>query len=127
MVKRVALVTGAGSGTGPASALSLAAENYAIGALGHRGHELEDVVRKLETNGHHALLYDANISNEGQMHAAVEPAMPVIWPEGQLPITGGRPDRSEDVAEVITFMVWDKARHIAGSPIWVDGGEGSLR
>jgi NAD(P)-dependent dehydrogenase (short-subunit alcohol dehydrogenase family) len=258
MVQRVALVTGAGSGIGRASALSLAANGYAIGALGHSGDELQDVVRKIETNGHDAISLDADISDEVQMRAAVatlverygrldvvvanagingvwapiddlsleewnktiavnltgtfltiattvpllkasgggsiivvssingtrtfttpgataytatkagqvavvqqlalelarhririnavcpgeidtnieantslrheeETAIPVIWPEGQVPITGGRPGRSEDVADVITFLASDKARHITGSPIWVDGGQGLLR
>jgi NAD(P)-dependent dehydrogenase (short-subunit alcohol dehydrogenase family) len=71
MAKRVALVTGAGSGIGRASALSLAANGYAIGALGHSGYELEEVVRKIETNGHDAVLLNADISDEGQMREAV--------------------------------------------------------
>jgi NADP-dependent 3-hydroxy acid dehydrogenase YdfG len=62
MVQRVALVTGAGSGIGQASALSLAANGYAIGALGHSGDELQDVVRKIETNGRDAISLDARDS-----------------------------------------------------------------
>lgn len=258
MVTRVGLVTGAGSGIGRASALALAADGYAVGALGHSGAELVSVVRQIEAEGHEALLLGADISDEVQMRAAVttlverfgrldvvvanagingvwapiddltleewnktivvnltgtfltikttvphlkasgggsiivvssingtrtfttpgataytatkagqvamvqqlalelarhhirinavcpgeidtniesntslrleeETAIPVIWPEGQVPITGGRPGRSEDVADVIAFLASDKARHITGSPIWIDGGQGLLR
>lgn len=56
-----------------------------------------------------------------------ETVIPVVWPEGQVPITGGRPGRSEDVADVIAFLASDKSRHITGSPVWVDGGQGLLR
>ena len=39
--KKVALVTGAGSGIGRASAIALAKDSYVIGALGHTADELE--------------------------------------------------------------------------------------
>ncbi|MCA1404211.1 SDR family oxidoreductase [Ensifer sp. IC3342] len=64
--------------------------------------------------------------NTSQRHAE-ETAIPVEWPDGQIPITGGKPGRSEDVADVIRFLVSDGARHVTGSPIWIDGGQGLLR
>ncbi|WP_075293292.1 SDR family oxidoreductase [Pararhizobium arenae] len=258
MATNVALVTGAGSGIGRAAAVALAAEGYSIGALGRTASELEDVVRQIEASGRNAIPLEADISNEDQMHTAVddliarfgrldvvvanagingvwapiddltleewdqtisinltgtfltiratvpqlkasgggsiivvssingtrtfttpgataytatkagqvamvqqlalelarhririnavcpgeidtnidantalrgeeETAIPVIWPEGQVPITGGTPGHSEDVASVIAFLASDGARHITGSPLWVDGGQGLLR
>lgn len=53
--------------------------------------------------------------------------VPVIWPEGDIPITGGKAGRAEDVAEVVAFLASDAAAHITGSPIWIDGGQGLLR
>ncbi|MDL2401858.1 SDR family oxidoreductase [Rhizobium mayense] len=53
--------------------------------------------------------------------------IPVIWPEGDIPITGGKAGRSEDVAEVVTFLASDAARHVTGSPVWIDGGQSLLR
>jgi NAD(P)-dependent dehydrogenase (short-subunit alcohol dehydrogenase family) len=70
---------------------------------------------------------DTNIEANTQLRHESETAIPVVWPEGQVPITGGRPGRSSDVANVISFLASDKARHITGSPIWVDGGQGLLR
>ncbi|KQT01704.1 MULTISPECIES: SDR family oxidoreductase [unclassified Rhizobium] len=70
---------------------------------------------------------DTNIDANTALRGEEETAIPVIWPEGQVPITGGAPGRSEDVASVVAFLASDAARHITGSPLWVDGGQGLLR
>jgi NAD(P)-dependent dehydrogenase (short-subunit alcohol dehydrogenase family) len=53
--------------------------------------------------------------------------VPVAWPEGDIPITGGASGKSRDVAEAILFLVSDRSRHITGTPLWIDGGQGLLR
>jgi NAD(P)-dependent dehydrogenase (short-subunit alcohol dehydrogenase family) len=70
---------------------------------------------------------ETNIDENTDLRKEDQTAIPVIWPEGQVPLTGGRPGKSSDVADVIAFLAYDKARHITGSPIWVDGGQGLLR
>jgi NAD(P)-dependent dehydrogenase (short-subunit alcohol dehydrogenase family) len=56
-----------------------------------------------------------------------ETQIPVIWPEGEIPITGGEAGKSEDVADTILFLATERARHITGTPIWIDGGQSLLR
>lgn len=51
---------------------------------------------------------------------------PVEFPEGSIPLTDGKPGTSEEVAELALFLASDRARHITGTPIWIDGAESLL-
>ena len=51
----------------------------------------------------------------------------VEFPEGDIPLTGGEPGKSDDVADLILFLCSDAARHITGTPVWIDGGQSLLR
>lgn len=51
---------------------------------------------------------------------------PVEFPEGNIPLTDGEPGTSEQVAELALFLASDRASHITGTPIWIDGGESLL-
>lgn len=53
--------------------------------------------------------------------------VPVVFPEGDIPLTGGEPGQVDEVAEVIAFLASDRARHVSGSPVWIDGGQSLLR
>lgn len=255
-IAKVALVTGAGSGIGRATALALAGEGHAIGLLGRTREELEAVAKEVQSSGAEALVLVADISNENEMTDATaqlverfgrldvvvanagingvwapiedlkaeewdhtininlrgtyltinkavphmkatggsivivssingtrtftspgataysvtkagqlamtqqlalelarygirvnavcpgaieteindntqirdkhETAIPVEWPEGDIPISDGEAGRSEDVADAIVFLAGEKSRHITGTPIWIDGGQGLL-
>lgn len=48
--------------------------------------------------------------------------VPVEFPRGWHPLRG-EPGSSDDVAQLVHFLVSDAARHITGTEIWVDGGE----
>lgn len=53
--------------------------------------------------------------------------VPVLFPSGDIPVTGGVAGSGNDVAELIGFLASDASRHITGTPIWIDGGQGLLR
>jgi len=51
----------------------------------------------------------------------------VVWPEGGVPLTKGEPGKAADAPHAIHFLLSASARHITGSPIFIDGGQGLLR
>jgi NAD(P)-dependent dehydrogenase (short-subunit alcohol dehydrogenase family) len=50
---------------------------------------------------------------------------PVIFPEGTIPLTGGRPGTAEEVARLVLFLVSEDSDLITGTEVWIDGA-GSL-
>ena len=52
--------------------------------------------------------------------------VPVEFPEGTIPLTKGVAGTVEDIARTVAFLCSDAARHITGTPIWVDGGQSLL-
>ena len=51
---------------------------------------------------------------------------PAEFPEGNIPLTAGRPGEPQQVAELVTFLASDRSSHITGSVIFIDGGQSLL-
>jgi len=69
---------------------------------------------------------DTEISENTQRRNTEEAEVPAEYPEGNIPLTGKDPGTSEEVAELVLFLVSDRARHITGTPVWIDGGQSLL-
>lgn len=65
---------------------------------------------------------DENTKRENTERAA-EPAE---YPDGQIPLTDGKPGKAEDVADLVCFLASDRSRHITGTPVWIDGAQSLL-
>lgn len=52
--------------------------------------------------------------------------VPVEFPEGKIPLTGGEPGTSEQVAKLVLFLATDDSSHITGTEMWIDGAESLL-
>ena len=51
---------------------------------------------------------------------------PAEFSRGEIPLTGGEPGKAEQVADLVLFLASDRASHITGTPIWIDGAESLL-
>lgn len=47
----------------------------------------------------------------------------VEFPEGSIPLTRGKSGKPEQVAELVLFLCSERANHITGTEVWIDGGQ----
>ncbi len=71
---KVAVITGASSGIGEATAEALAAEGAAVVVAARREERLEDVVGRIEDNASTALAVACDVTDEEQAHALIRKA-----------------------------------------------------
>jgi NAD(P)-dependent dehydrogenase (short-subunit alcohol dehydrogenase family) len=65
-----ALVTGAGSGIGEATAILFAREGAKVGLVGRRKQNLEDVAARIKADGGEALVLQCDVSKEPEVEGA---------------------------------------------------------
>lgn len=53
--------------------------------------------------------------------------IPVEFPEGEIPLTGGTPGKAEQVGDLVLFLASDMSSHISGTEIWIDGAQSLLQ
>ena len=70
---------------------------------------------------------ETNIDENTQRRDLESVQEPVEFPEGEIPLTDGKPGTSEQVAQLVLFLASDASSHITGTEVWIDGGESLLR
>ncbi|HEY6540886.1 MAG TPA: SDR family NAD(P)-dependent oxidoreductase [Ktedonobacteraceae bacterium] len=65
---------------------------------------------------------ETEISENTQQRDLDKIKFPVQYPKGQIPLDGGKPATSEQVAQLVLFLTSDAASHITGTEVWIDGG-----
>ena len=53
--------------------------------------------------------------------------IPAEYPEGEMPLTGGKMGTPDQVAQLVLFLASDASDLITGTEIWIDGAESLLR
>lgn len=69
---------------------------------------------------------ESNIEENTERQNVEKAAEPADYPDGEIPLTDGRPGKAEDVADLVCFLASDASRHITGTPIWIDGAQSLL-
>jgi NAD(P)-dependent dehydrogenase (short-subunit alcohol dehydrogenase family) len=69
---------------------------------------------------------ETNIEESTEQRDLEEVREPVKYPEGSIPLTDGKPGSSEQVAQLVLFLVSDASSHITGTEMWIDGAESLL-
>lgn len=70
---------------------------------------------------------DTNIAENTWRRNVESARWPVDFPAGDIPLTGGRGARPDDVADAIAMLLGDDSRHITGAELTVDGGQSLVR
>lgn len=52
---------------------------------------------------------------------------PVVFPQGEIPLTDGKSGSAEQVARLIWFLSSDLSDHITGTEVYIDGGQSLLQ
>jgi NAD(P)-dependent dehydrogenase (short-subunit alcohol dehydrogenase family) len=70
---------------------------------------------------------DTNIDKSTDRENLEKAQEPVEFPEGEIPLTDGKPGTSEQVADLVLFLASDMSSHITGTEVWIDGGQSLLQ
>jgi NAD(P)-dependent dehydrogenase (short-subunit alcohol dehydrogenase family) len=69
---------------------------------------------------------ESDIDENTQKRDLEHVRIPVEFPKGSQPLTGGEPGRAEQVAQLVLFLASDASSHITGTEVWIDGAESLL-
>ena len=70
---------------------------------------------------------DTEISDNTEQQRLDTIGMPVEFPKGKIPLTGEKSGTSEQVAELVYFLVSDASSHITGTEVWIDGAQSLMQ
>lgn len=66
---------------------------------------------------------ETQIEDNTQREKLKKVKFPVEYPKGEIPLDGGEPATSMEVAQLFLFLVSNSSSHITGTEVWIDGGQ----
>jgi len=70
---------------------------------------------------------ETNIDESTERRDLDDLHLPVEFPEGDVPLTGGGPGEAAQVADLITFLASDAAALITGTEVYIEGAQSLLQ
>lgn len=70
---------------------------------------------------------ETNIDQSTEKRNTEDLHLPVDAPKGDIPLTEGAKGTAEQVADLVLFLSSERASHITGTPIWIDGAQSLLK
>ena len=70
---------------------------------------------------------ETNIDENTEQRDVDKVKIPVEYPEGEIPLTHGKPGNIDEVAQLVLFLASDASRHISGTEVWIDGAQSLLQ
>jgi NAD(P)-dependent dehydrogenase (short-subunit alcohol dehydrogenase family) len=70
---------------------------------------------------------ETNISENTEIRAVQTEKEPVEYPEGDIPLTEGKPGAAEEVAALVLFLASEASGHISGTEVYIDGAQSLLQ
>jgi NAD(P)-dependent dehydrogenase (short-subunit alcohol dehydrogenase family) len=68
-----------------------------------------------------------NIGENTELRNVDKVKIPIDYPRGGQPLTGGAPGTPEQVADLVLFLASDASSHITGTELWIDGASSLIR
>jgi NAD(P)-dependent dehydrogenase (short-subunit alcohol dehydrogenase family) len=65
---------------------------------------------------------ETNIGENTEARHLEHVGLPVKYPEGNKPLTGGKPGTVDQVAQLVLFLASEASNHITGTRTYIDGG-----
>lgn len=66
---------------------------------------------------------ESNISDNQEKRDVEKIKQVIEKPDNEIPLTGGAKGKAEQVADLVLFLSSERASHITGTPVWIDGAQ----
>jgi len=71
-------------------------------------------------------VFTSNLMAETRVRHTRHLCLPVQFPRGHVPLTGGEPATADAIARAVLYLASDLSDHVTGTELYIDGGQSLL-